>query len=183
MYYDQLTHKAQVGTSTECRSCSHLFSMWLENVQTSLCCPEHMNTQCVNACIHAQKSPLITLPCGLWVSTDKQCDDQRAAIALRWKGVGRTCAALSWEKEWTVQYIRKKNRYGVWEKRIKSKASHGSQPGYSFPQIWHKFRTSLPSITVSLQLGENWQNEYTTSDLFHIHTGKNLTGRMWSKTC
>lgn len=57
------------------------------------------------------QSPLIALLCSLWVSTDKQCDDQRPLIALR----GRARVDKDWSlsgKDWKrpgISIFRKRN--------------------------------------------------------------------------
>lgn len=55
---------------------------------------------------HTRRSPLITLLCSLWVSKDKQCDDQRPLITRG--GQGLICL---WKglKETSTQYLRNGN--------------------------------------------------------------------------
>lgn len=59
----------------------------------------HEQTNAPYARTRTWQSPLITLLCSFWVSTDKQCDDQRPLIALR----GRARGGKDWSvsgKDW-----------------------------------------------------------------------------------
>lgn len=52
-------------------------------------------------CTRTWQSPLITLLCSFWVSTDKQCDDQRPTIALSGRAE-RERWGRGGDKDWSV---------------------------------------------------------------------------------
>lgn len=72
----------------------------------------HEQTNTPYARTRTWQSPLITLLCSLWVSTDKQCDDQRPLIALQGEGVGGQGLIRLWKglKETRAQYLRNGNK-------------------------------------------------------------------------
>lgn len=111
-----------------------------------------MNTH--NTCTRTWQSPLITLLCCLWVSTDKQCDDQRPLIVLK-EGEG---------KDWSISGKH-------WKRPELSTLEMGMKRGktfktkgllclrWTFNHSFHKIKTTTNwPITMGKKRGRTGQN-------------------------